>query len=128
MSTTVVKKEIFDSVGMFDESLEACEDYDFWLRTTCKYEVKLIPEALTIKDGGRPDQLSSKVWGLDRFRIKALEKMLTHGDLSPEYYHATFEELEKKCGIFSQGSKKRGKIEEATYYSVLPEKYIKNNI
>ena len=118
-STAVVKKQVFERVGMFDETFEACEDYDFWLRSTNKYEVKLIPESLTIKDGGREDQLSSSIWGLDRFRIKALEKMLESNDLTPKKIEATLEEFRKKCNIFAKGAKKRGKIKEATFYTNL---------
>ena len=123
ISTAVIKKDVFDTVGIFDEGLEACEDYDFWLRAANRYEVKLIPEALTIKDGGRPDQLSSSVWGLDRFRIKALEGMLSSGTLSPENYKLTLKELEKKCAVFAAGAEKRGKTEDAQYYKTLSKKY-----
>ncbi|MFC1570255.1 glycosyltransferase family 2 protein [Candidatus Omnitrophota bacterium] len=123
ISTAVIKRNVFDAVGTFDERLEACEDYDFWLRATNKFEVKLIPEKLTLKDGGRPDQLSSSVWGLDRFRIKALEKMLSSGSLDPDNYKATFTELEKKCEIFAVGCEKRGKKSDAGYYRNLPNKY-----
>ncbi|MFH1552199.1 MAG: glycosyltransferase [Candidatus Omnitrophota bacterium] len=123
ISTAAVKKDIFTRVGVFDEDLEACEDYDFWLRATSIYEVKLIPEALTIKDGGRPDQLSSSIWGLDRFRIKALEKMLSSGLLAPADYKITLEEFEKKCSIFASGAEKREKKEEAELYRNLPRKY-----
>jgi glycosyltransferase involved in cell wall biosynthesis len=123
ISTVAIKKVIFNKVGLFDETLEACEDYDFWLRTTSQYEVKLIPEYLTLKDGGREDQLSSSVWGLDRFRIKALEKILASNTLSKEYRDATFNELSEKCKIFALGSKKRGKLEEVKYYQSLPERY-----
>ncbi|MFH1846996.1 MAG: glycosyltransferase family A protein [Candidatus Omnitrophota bacterium] len=123
ISTAVIKKCVFDSIGTFDETFEACEDYDFWLRTTARYKVKLIPEALTLKDGGRSDQLSSSVWGLDRFRIKALEKMLLSKTLTKEQYSMTFMELEKKCGIFSNGAKKRGNIQNSLYYKSLPDKY-----
>ncbi len=97
ISTAVINKDVFGKVGTFDEEMEACEDYDFWLRATNKHEVKLIPEYLTIKDGGRGDQLSSSVWGLDRFRIKALEKMLSSGDLSEEDREVTLSEFKKKC-------------------------------
>jgi len=124
ISTAVIHRGVFDSIGLFDESMEACEDYDFWIRTTAGYEVKLIPEALTLKDGGRPDQLSSRVWGLDRFRIKALEKALSSGSLSPEYYGLTLKELKKKCSIFAEGCEKRGKIKESEYYLKLPERYV----
>lgn len=123
ISTAVIKRTVFDAVGVFDESLEACEDYDFWLRATARYNVQLIPEELTVKDGGRGDQLSSSVWGLDRFRIKALEKMLSSGVLTPESHNKTLEELEKKCAIFTAGLEKRGKTSELEFYKNLPEKY-----
>ncbi len=123
MSTAVVKKDVFSDIGFFDETFPACEDYDLWLRAALKYEVKLIPEALTFKNGGRPDQLSSSVWGLDRFRIKALEKALASGSLSEGYYTATLNELSKKCGIFALGAEKRGKREEAEVYRAIPGKY-----
>ena len=116
MSTAVVHKDVFSHIGTFHEGFEACEDYDFWLRTTNEYEVKLIPETLTLKDGGRPDQLSSSVWGLDRFRIKALQKMLTSNTLTPERYKTTYKELKKKCLVFAKGAEKHGKSEEAEYY------------
>ena len=123
ISTSVVAKDVFTDIGMFDESMEACEDYDFWLRATAKHEVFLIPEPLTIKDGGRQDQLSSSVWGLDRFRIKALEKMLSSGELSDVYYDLTLDELRKKCEIFAAGSEKRGDMEKARHYRSLPGKH-----
>ena len=123
MSTSVVKKDVLDRIGLFDESLEACEDYDLWLRATNIFEVKLIPEALTIKHGGRSDQLSSRIWGLDRFRIIALQKMLTSGNLSEEYHTATLNELKIKCEVFTKGCEKRSKPIEADYYRGLSEKY-----
>ncbi len=123
MSTAAVERSVFRDIGYFDETFEACEDYDFWLRAASRYEVKLIPEELTIKDGGRPDQLSSRVWGLDRFRIKALEKILVSGALNEENYALTLKELEKKCAVFAKGSEKRKKNEEAAYYRALPDRY-----
>lgn len=123
ISTAVVKKNVFQETGHFDESLEACEDYDLWLRITSLYKIRLIPEELTIKDGGRPDQLSSKVWGLDRFRIKALEKMLRSDSLAGENRTATVRELNKKCAIFAAGCEKHGKHHEAETYRQLASKY-----
>lgn len=123
ISTVLIKKEVFSDIGTFDESFEACEDYDFWLRATAKYKVKLIPEYLTLKDGGRPDQLSSRIWGLDRFRIKALEKIINSGTLSKEYLEATIHELKKKCEIFASGCEKHQKLKEAEYYRSLAKKY-----
>jgi glycosyltransferase involved in cell wall biosynthesis len=123
MSTAVVKRELFEKIGLFDESMQACEDYDFWLRATHSFEVKLIDEKLTVKDGGRTDQLSAQ-WGLDKHRIKALEKMLCSNSLNEEEYKCTLGELVKKCQIYASGAGKRGRLKEANLYNELPRKYL----
>jgi len=115
MSTLVVKRSLFTKIGMFDETMPVCEDYDFFLRATLENKVKLIPLSLTIKAGGRVDQLSNQP-GLDKYRIYALEKMLNSGHLSGENLEFTISELEKKCTIYAKGSEKRGKIVEAKKY------------
>ena len=69
-SAVMIRKTLFDSVGLFDEDLPACEDYDLWLRVSCRYPVFLIDEPLLIKRGGHADQLS-KAAGLDKYRIQA---------------------------------------------------------
>ncbi|MBU0650624.1 glycosyltransferase, partial [bacterium] len=33
-SSVIIHKDIFDHIGLFDETLMACEDYDLWLRIT----------------------------------------------------------------------------------------------
>jgi len=122
MSTSVVNRDVFDDIGIFDQSLPACEDYDFWLRATSRYEVKLIPQSLTIKDGGRADQLSLQP-GLDKYRIAALDKILRSGTLNDEQYEKTREELIKKCIIYLNGAKKRGKLDEVKHYQSIYAKY-----
>ena len=122
MSTSVVKRTLFDKTGFFDEGLPACEDYDFWLRACLDNEVKLIPEPLTIKDGGREDQLSNQR-GLDRYRIYSLEKMLNSGRLSAGQRAATYNELLNKCEIYASGAAKRGRSEEAEEYLCKIKKY-----
>jgi glycosyltransferase involved in cell wall biosynthesis len=115
MSTLVVKKSLFNEIGIFDENLPVCEDYDFFLRATLENEVKLISSPLTIKEGGRDDQLSNQP-GLDKYRIYSLEKMLNSGLLSEKNSEITIKELETKCTIYAKGAEKRGRIEEAKKY------------
>ena len=79
-SSVLIHRTVFESIGYFDEELPACEDYDFWLRMCAFYPVLYLPEPLIKKYGGHSDQLSKKHWGMDRFRIQAMEKML-EGDL-----------------------------------------------
>ena len=115
MSTTVVRRDLFEEIGLFDEELYACEDYDLWLRACSKYEVMLIPQPLTLKEGGRGDQLSSQP-GLDKYRVRALEKILSKGDLNDEQRSITYNEFVHKSKIYSEGARKRGRLKEASLY------------
>ena len=75
-SSALLHKSLFDEIGLFDESFEVCEDYDMWLRVACAREIGLIDKKLITKYAGHDDQLSFKHWGMDRFRVLALEKLL----------------------------------------------------
>jgi len=116
ISTAVVKKELFEEIGSFNEDLVVCEDYDFWIRASSKYPVHLIDKALTIKDGGREDQLSSIFKCKDKFRIKSILNLINSKNLSDTQYQNALEELKKKCKIYSNGCIKRGKLKEARFY------------
>ena len=121
-SAVMIRKTLFDTVGLFDESLPACEDYDLWLRVSCRYPVFLIDEPLIIKHGGHEDQLS-KAAGLDKFRIQALTKIVKSGQLSESQTRAALQTLKEKCAIFANGCRKRGREDEAKYYEELAEMY-----
>jgi glycosyltransferase involved in cell wall biosynthesis len=114
-SAVMLHRRLFAGHGAFDETLPAAEDYDLWLRLTWRYDVGLVDEPLIIKRGGHPDQLSAQ-WGLDRFRIRALLKLLAEPDLPGPYAGAARQTLAAKCAIFAQGCDKRGKHEEAAFY------------
>jgi len=122
-SSVMIRRDLFLGIGLFDESLPACEDYDLWLRIASRFPVYLLETPLMIKRGGHKDQLSSKFVGLDRFRIKALVNILESGVLSPGQREATLRELRRKCTIFGNGCMKRGRIEEGKGYLGLAEKY-----
>ncbi|RJR52632.1 MAG: glycosyltransferase family 2 protein [Desulfobacteraceae bacterium] len=120
-SAVMLRRTVLDEVGLFDESLPACEDYDLWLRISCRYPIHLIPSPLLVKEGGSPDQLSACVEGLDRYRIMAMVKLIRSGALCREQIDATLHELTTKCTIYGKGCMRRGKIEEGDYYLALPE-------
>ena len=121
-SAVMIKKNLFSEVGVFDENLPACEDYDLWLRISCRYPVDLIETPLIMKRGGHADQLS-KAPGLDKYRIQALKKIIASGQLEPDSYRAAVRTLQEKCAIFAAGCRKRGKDAEAEYYEELADKY-----
>lgn len=111
ISTVMLKREVFDKVGLFDESFPLCEDYEFWLRVALHYPIGLIKEPLVVKDGGRPDQLS-QAKGLDFYRIKALLKTYFHyyPFLKPEERLLILGEALRKSTIFLKGAKKHGNL------------------
>ncbi|MDA8139771.1 MAG: glycosyltransferase [Desulfobacteraceae bacterium] len=111
-SAVMLRRSLLDEVGLFDESLPACEDYDLWLRITWKYPVGLIDTPLIVKRGGHPDQLS-RMAELDKYRIQAIIKILDENCLSPSQKKAALAMLEEKCLIYANGCRKRGRDEEA---------------
>ncbi|MCL7488804.1 MAG: glycosyltransferase family 2 protein [Desulfobulbaceae bacterium] len=124
MSTVLARRELFQRYGMFDQSLPCCEDYDFWLRVSCREQFRLVPQPLTIKNGGRDDQLSViHRRGMDRFRIRALVNLLDRGVLNSGQYSQAVQELRRKCAIYGNGCIKHGRIEEGRKYLAMPEKY-----
>ena len=110
-SSVLLHRTLFNDYGFFDEKLPACEDYDMWLRLCAFEEVLFVEEALTIKYGGHADQLSRAFWGMDRFRVQALEKLINSGKLSKTQRSQALEMLVKKIEILLFGAKKREKKE-----------------
>lgn len=118
-SSVMISRRLLDDVGWFDEELAAAEDYDLWLRITAFHEVDFIPEPLVIKHGGAADQLSRIIPAIDRFRVKAIVKILAHPELPADYFACAAGELVRKCDILAAGCRKRGKIAEAETYREL---------
>jgi glycosyltransferase involved in cell wall biosynthesis len=112
-SSVVIHRRIFELVGCFDESLPACEDYDLWLRIGCRFPFGLIDSPLVIKRGGHPDQLSSSIPALDKYRIHAILKLLRSEPLDAARKTEALRVLQKKSKIYIEGCRKRGKTGEA---------------
>jgi len=111
-SAVMMTKALFDRTGGFDEAFPVCEDYDLWLRISAQHQVPLIPDRLTIKRGGHADQLSRSIWGMDRYRILALQKVL-RSDLDRSQEAAVLKMLRHKVAIIAAGARKRGREQEA---------------
>jgi hypothetical protein len=119
----MLRKSLLDEVGFFDESMPVCEDYDLWLRIAIRYPFKFLNDKLIVKQGGHEDQLSRKYWGMDRWRVYALEKLLRGGNLNPEQRGWVIVVLIEKSDVLIKGFSKRGKNEEAEVYRNLVATY-----
>lgn len=114
-SAVMTTRELFNATGGFDEALPVCEDYDLWLRIAVNHRVALIAEPLVIKRGGHADQLSRSRWGMDRYRVAALQKLLRSG-IRGARRAVALATLRRKVAILAQGARKRGKEQEAGNY------------
>lgn len=124
-SSVLIRRSLFDEIGLFDESLPACEDYDLWLRICSRHPVAYLETPQIVKYGGHTDQLSQQFWGMDRFRIRALEKIVNSGAISGENLAVAASMLAYKAGILAKGAGKRGRLEEAESYLKLQSDYLK---
>ncbi len=118
-SAVMMRADLFRSMGGFDESMAACEDYDLWLRILADHEAGLIDEPLVTRRAGHPDQLSAATPALDRFRILALAKLLAQGRLSIDRRAAVADVLAEKCRIYAKGLARRSRAEDAAFFEDL---------
>jgi len=107
-SAAVIRKSTLLDLGLFDENLPACEDYDLWLRLCHRHPVHYLDEALIVKYGGHDDQLSRRYPSMDRFRARALHRLLQRASLRPEDYRAAADELRSRLEILLRGATKHG--------------------
>jgi len=122
MSTVMIRSDLFEKIGLFDENIRCCEDYDFWLRVSCRFPFYLVNEPLTVKEGGREDQVSSIYrMGMDRIRVYALKKIIDSKILTEKQYLLAIDEFKRKCTVFGNGCLKHGKKNTGRYYLELAE-------
>jgi len=95
VSKVLVKKECFDKVGLFDESLKSCQDWDMWKRISDYYEFDFVTDPLTRIYLHR-DQISTDLGALIPGRTRMIEKHI--------------EDFRKHPGILVIHMKRMGKL------------------
>lgn len=108
-SSVMLHRRVLEQVGLFRTDFPVCEDYELWLRVTSRYPVLYLPEKLVVKVGGHGDQLSRSRWGMDNYRLKALQLAYRSGSLTHQQKLWTAGEIVKKARILLPGYAKRGK-------------------
>ena len=118
-SAVMMRRDLFERTGGFDPSLPACEDYDLWLRVAVDTPVWLIDRPLVVRRGGHADQLSQRYWGMDRFRVASLLRLLASRDLAPPRRDLVRAVVAEKCAVLAAGAARRGRHDEAERYRTL---------
>lgn len=123
-STVVIKKEIFNKLGGFNNYIEVGEDYDLWLRLSNSYRVDYIDKELIVKNAGHGDQLSFKYGYIEPFKIDVLETLILSGEFTRDNTLLATDALLSKYKIIINGCLKRGKREEADSYLKREESFL----
>lgn len=87
-STAIVKRECFDTVGLFNETREIAgsEDYEMWTRIASQYHFGYVDRSST-KYRVHPMGMMSNPGGMERSMLSALEAILANGEFYPRIAH-----------------------------------------
>ena len=100
--TAMIRREVFDKVGLFDPRLLQTQDFDLWVRVVLYYEIHVIPEPLVAyrirNDGGNadantPTKLARIEWEIQ----KVLERFCAMSD--PELFFRAFPEVSQYAQV-----------------------------
>ena len=111
-STVMMRRDLLEQHGLFNEEFIICEDYDLWLKVLTNEEVGFIPDYLVTKHGGHTDQLSTRYPAMDYWRIKSLITLSNSLNLNPIKKEQIILEIEKKAPILLAGYEKHQNFEE----------------
>jgi hypothetical protein len=78
-STSVVRREVLESIGLFDERLRVLEDWDWLLRISQKYPIHVLPEQLAIIHENTPSDAVQTLRSLSCFLNKHVEEFRVYG-------------------------------------------------
>jgi glycosyltransferase involved in cell wall biosynthesis len=108
----LLRRLCLDPVSPFDENLPVCEEYDFWLRLAGRHGIARLGEPMQVAS---PRPVPNE-WGLERFRVYALEKAYQGGYLEPVLRHRVAEEMICQCDLLVAGYRSQNNHERANFY------------
>jgi glycosyltransferase involved in cell wall biosynthesis len=89
-SSVLIRREVFDNVGLFDESFENCQDWDMWLRISKEYMIFPVKEYL-VQYREHRNRISFDNEKIFRYENAVIEKALATApaDISPRAVYAS---------------------------------------
>lgn len=88
-STVIVKKKCFTKVGLFDEQLPACQDWDMWIRLAKFYSLKKIEKPL-VKYNYHKIQISNDIDAICNGHLKIYKKYQSEINNRGKYFKAFY--------------------------------------
>jgi glycosyltransferase involved in cell wall biosynthesis len=82
-TASLIRREVFDTVGLYDESLRTYEDWEMWVRIASAYEVDAVNEPLA-RCRRHGNNLGKRVEDMYQHGLVARNKVMATFRLSPE--------------------------------------------
>jgi len=80
-SLPLIRKSCIDEIGLLDINFESCQDWDYWIRISQKFNIDKLPQCLVERNIGN-DQITSNI----RKKINGREYLLNkHSSLISQY-------------------------------------------
>lgn len=103
-SSVVVRKEVFETTGLFDERLFNCQDWDMWLRIAFSFQAAGINKPL-VKYRHNPHSLSKNRENVLKYQKQVIDKTYTAfkdtvGGISEKLYHRRLASQYAKAGRY----------------------------
>lgn len=122
ISSVFLNRSAIDACGAFDENLEACEDYDLWLRLATRSPIYHLGGAFVLRRSPRRDG-TARAWSAEKFRAYALEKAFQGGHLNGHQRLSVAEEIVRKCERLVEGYRRTKSDERASFYERKRKRY-----
>ncbi|MEW6455194.1 MAG: glycosyltransferase [Acidobacteriota bacterium] len=95
--SALARRECFEKVGLFDENLTSCEDYDMWLRISKHYKIGYIDKYVA-KYRIASSMMSADIFRMVKNEVAVLEKNLIVDENTPK---KVLSHLYYKKGVFN---------------------------
>ena len=123
-SSVLIKRDLYKEMNGFDEDYAVCEDYDLWLKITSLHDIGFVKTPIMNKYGGHEDQLSSKYFAMDYFRIKSLDRIVQIRDLSASRKEQVIDTIIKKASILLKGYEKHENFKDHAEIKNILDKFL----
>ncbi len=87
-SSSVIRRDVLEEVGHFDESIPMSIDYDLWLRIALRYHFDFVDEPLVLYRTGHANlstRLSERIWCVRKIIYRFLDELGGRDRLDPAF-------------------------------------------
>lgn len=93
--TVLIRKSVYNTIGLYDERLHQIPDFEYWVRVCSKYEIRVLPEKLIMyrfRDGEMNTSNGNRVDVQNRMTFE-------YQELLKNYFNMSVEDSNKVFGI-----------------------------